>query len=103
MVLMLWPALGYRRTGAISVAGRRVLQRSRLLRSGVRRQQLQEFRGPGQLARRVPDPGFAERPPELPFCKWLLRQHCGVDSLADYELQVVLGNKIDVEESKRVV
>lgn len=62
-------ALGYSRTRAIPVTGRCLLQRSRLLRSRVRRQQLQELRGAGQLARRVPDPGFSAGPPQLPLCE----------------------------------
>lgn len=95
-------ALGYGRSRTIPVSGRGFLPRCRLLRSSIRCQQRQELRGAGQLARRVPDPGVAPRSAQLPLRKlpWLEGVHLGSVLTA---LQVVLGNKIDVEESKRVV
>ena len=62
-------ALGYCRSRAIPVVRCGILQRCRLLRPGVRRQQLQELRYPGQLERRVSDSGQPSRSRELPLCK----------------------------------
>ncbi|KAJ3458258.1 hypothetical protein MRS44_012367 [Fusarium solani] len=76
-------ALGHGRPRTIPITGRGLLSRRRLLRPRLRCQQRQELRGAGQLEGRVPHPGFSRDPPNFPF--------------------VVLGNKIDVEESKRVI
>ena len=55
-------ALGHGRAGTVPVAGRGLLPGRRLLRAGLRRQQLQELRCARQLAGRVLDPGVATRP-----------------------------------------
>ena len=62
-------ALGYRRSRAIPVARCGILQRGRLLRPCVRRQQLQELRYPGQLEGRVSDSGQPSRSRKLPLCR----------------------------------
>ncbi|KAL6402180.1 putative Ras-related protein Rab7 [Ilyonectria robusta] len=96
------PALGYCRSRTIPVSGRGILPRCRLLCSSIRCQQRQELRGAGQLARRVPDPGVAPGSAQLPLRKLPPPENGQLGSVLT-ALQVVLGNKIDVEESKRVV
>ena len=50
-MLMVVEVVGHRGAGALSIFGRRLLQRSGLLCTGLRRQQLQKLRHPRQLER----------------------------------------------------
>jgi len=61
ILLIGYLALGYGWTREVPIFRRCVLQRCRLLRTGLRCQQFQEFRYAWQLERRVPDTSFAER------------------------------------------
>ena len=61
--------MGHRRAGAFPVSRRRILPRRRLLRTGLRREQLEVLRDFGQLARRISDPSESSRPREFPLCR----------------------------------
>lgn len=108
-------ALGHGRPRTLPIPRRCLLPRRRLLRPGLRRQQLQIIRHPRQLAGRVPHPSEPHGSRELPFCTCSVTPsppstHPGqfkegreLTSDFFFSLQVVLGNKVDVEESKRMV
>jgi hypothetical protein len=95
-------ALGYCRSGEIPIARCCFLPRCRLLRACLRRQQLQEFRHPRQLERRVLDPSQPYGSRKFSLCKLCLWDKDSIEDKTDSR-QVVLGNKVDVEESKRMV
>lgn len=71
-------ALGYGRSRTFPISGCRLLPWCRLLCSSVWCQQRQEFRGFGQLERRVPDPGFSPGSSKLPFCKRIDKNRGGI-------------------------
>lgn len=58
--------MGHSRPRALPEFRRSVLPRRRLLRTSVRRDLADVVQEPGELARRVPYPGVATRPRELP-------------------------------------
>ncbi len=64
--------MGYGWSRKIPVPRCCLLQRSRLLRTRVRRQQFQELRHTRQLARRVFDPSKSQRPREFSVCQYNL-------------------------------
>lgn len=98
-------ALGHSRTRAIPISGCRLLPRRRLLRTRLRRQQFQILRDPRQLAGRVPHPGQSHGPRELSLCESFPTPLSPINTKEPKltSRQVVLGNKVDVEESKRMV
>ena len=94
-------ALGYRRPGTVPISRRGILSWRGLLRTRVRREQPKEFRYARQLEGRVPHTSQSARSRELPFCKSKCSQKRHARTTDDSK--VVLGNKIDVEESKRMI